>query len=167
MALQWGAMRTLIVIGLMGLALSSPAHGETQKGSAEAELLAVDDQERQMVLTDNAEAMEKLAHPALHINAPTNEVLDRAEFLRRLKGKIIAFENLRRIPEQVFINGDVGIIMGREEVLPTPASESGQLYGARPLVRRYTNIYLRQGGRWRFLARHANVMATPAAAPPK
>lgn len=158
-------MRRALAAGLVGMLMTGTAHAVEPATPEQATLLAIDDQERQMVLTDDAAAMEKLAHPQLHINAPTNEVLDRTEFLRRLKGKIIAFENLKRIPETVTISGDVGIIMGREEVLPTPSSESGQLFGARPLVRRYTNIYLREGGRWRFLARHANVVTPPS--PPK
>ena len=154
-------MRNVVMIGWLGLMLAASGAAAQSTPSPEADLLAVDDQERALVLTDNAAEMERLAHPDLHINAPTNEVLDRTEFLRRLKGKIIAFEKLKRIPEQVFISGDVGIIMGREEVYPTPTSESGQLFGVRTIMRRYTNIYQRVDGRWRFLARHANVVAPP------
>lgn len=125
----------------------------------EQQLLDLDDQQRQMILTGDAAGMRKLAHPNLHINAPTNEVLGREEFLRRLDQHIIAFENHRRIPEEVFITGDVGVVMGREEVLPTETSESGKLFGQRELTRRYTNVYVMEDGKWRFLARHANVVA--------
>jgi Domain of unknown function (DUF4440) len=123
----------------------------------EQQLLELDDQQRQMILSGDAAGMRKLAHPDLHINAPTNEVLGREEFLRRLDQRIIAFENHRRIPEKVYITGDVGIVMGREEVLPTATSESGALFGQRELTRRYTNVYIMENGMWRFLARHANV----------
>lgn len=154
-------MQKSLACALLGLLLSPTASADNSTPSEEAELLALDDRQRQMVLDDNAADMRMLAHPNLHINAPTNEVLDRTEFLRRLDQHIIAFESHKRIPEKVFITGDVGIIMGREEVLPTASSESGKLFGAHTIVRRYTNVYLREDGRWRFLARHANVVADP------
>jgi Domain of unknown function (DUF4440) len=125
----------------------------------EQRLLELDDRQRQMILTGDGAGMRKLAHPNLHINAPANEVLDREEFLRRLDQHIIAFENHRRITEKVYITGDVGIVMGREEVLPTATSESGKLFGQRALMRRYTNVYIMEDGMWRFLARHANIVA--------
>lgn len=48
--------------------------------------------------------------------------------------------------------------MGRETFTPTAASELGRRYGACPLGHRYTNIYVREAGGWKFLARHANVV---------
>ena len=145
-----------VAFGLLAVsALGISAEPAKTPGQA---LLDIDDQQRQMVLTGDAAGMRKLAHPSLHINAPTNEVLDREEFLRRLDQHIIAFENHRRIPEKVYMSGDVGIVMGREEVLPTATSESGKLFGRRELTRRYTNVYIKEAGRWRFLARHANVV---------
>lgn len=157
--------RISLVAGILILSVPATALGAQSTTSPEAELLAVDDHERKLVLAGDAEAMRVLAHPDLHINAPTNEVLNRDEFLQRLKQHIIAFENLRRFPEEVVITGNIGIVMGREEVLPTQASESAKLFGMRPLVRRYTNVYIKDNGRWRFLARHANVTATGATLP--
>ena len=40
-------------------------------------------------------------------------------------------------------------------------SELGKTYGARPLKRRYTNIYTKENGQWLWLARHANVVPEP------
>lgn len=111
-----------------------------------------------MVATGDAKAMEALAHRNLRINAPTNEVLTRQEFLRRIGAREIAFERLVRIPETIVITGDVGVVMGREEVTPTASSESGRLLGHQPLIRRYSNIYIRDGRGWKYLARHANVV---------
>jgi hypothetical protein len=41
---------------------------------------------------------------------------------------------------------------------PAAASELGRTSGARPLQRRYTNIYVWEDGHWFWLARHANVV---------
>lgn len=148
--------RALACLVLVTFTLGAAAEPAT---TPEQQLLELDDQQRQMILKGDAAGMRKLAHPDLHINAPTNEVLGREEFLRRLDQRVIAFENHRRVPEEVYITGNVGIVMGREEVLPTATSESGKLFGQRELARRYTNVYIKEDGEWRFLARHANVAA--------
>jgi hypothetical protein len=49
--------------------------------------------------------------------------------------------------------------MGREAFTPAATSELGRLYGATLLRRRYVNVYVWQGRRWRWLARQANVIA--------
>jgi hypothetical protein len=54
-------------------------------------------------------------------------------------------------------------VMGREVVLPTTDSQLGQQFGARPLARRFTNVFLFENGRWVFLARHATVIADSTA----
>lgn len=50
-------------------------------------------------------------------------------------------------------------IMGSEVVTPAPNSELGRLHPGRTLHRRFTNVFLWEGGRWRFLARQASVVA--------
>jgi hypothetical protein len=51
--------------------------------------------------------------------------------------------------------------MGREIFTPSVKSELGRLYGAKPLQRRYTNVYLWENGRWRWLARLAYIVVVP------
>jgi hypothetical protein len=72
----------------------------------------------------------------------------------------IAAESFTRTAEDVTISGNVAIVMGRETFTPKPQSELGRKYGAKPLNRRYTNVYVWQGKRWKWLARQANVVAT-------
>ena len=75
----------------------------------------------------------------------------------------IAAEQFERTPEEIMISGDVAVVMGREVFTPAPASELGRTYGAVALQRRYTNVYVREKGRWLWLARHANVVSSPKA----
>ena len=106
--------------------------------------------------------MRDLAHRNLRINAPTNVVLSKDQLVEMMANGQIAAENFIRVPESVTITANVGVVMGRETFTPTPDSASGRMFGARPIDRRYTNVYLFEGGKWRFLARHANVVP-PAA----
>jgi len=125
---------------------------------AEGTLRSVDEQQRQMVAAANVAGLERLAHPNLRINAPTGRVLTRDQFLSMMRSGQIGAEQFDRIAEVVIITGDQAVVMGRETFTPTAQSELGRTYGAVPLQRRYTNVYVREAGRWRWVARHANVV---------
>jgi hypothetical protein len=109
--------------------------------------------------------MDEIAHRNLRINAPTNQVLTREQLLRMMASGDVAAEDFVRVPETVTISGSLGVVMGHESFTPTANSASGRMFGARPLKRRYTNVYLFAGGRWQFIARHANVIAPPPTQP--
>ena len=124
----------------------------------EAELRAIDAGQRAAILGGDARAMEALMHRNYRVNAPSNRVLTRDQVLAMIKSGAIAAKSFERTPESVTITGNVGVVMGSERFTPTATSESGRRFGVKPLTRRYTNIYLREAGKWRFLARHANVV---------
>ena len=124
-------------------------------------VLAVDEQQRAMVSASDAEGLARLAHPNLRINAPGGRVFTREQFLANLRNGEIAAEHFSRTAEEVRISGDVAVVMGSESFTPAPGSELGRSFGARPLERRYTNVYVWEGRRWRWLARHANVVVQP------
>lgn len=121
-------------------------------------VLAVDEQQRAMVAASDAAGLERLAHPNLRINAPGGRVLSREQFLANMRRGEIAAERFERTAEDISISGNVAVVMGRETFTPIATSELGRTFGAKPLKRRYTNIYIRQEGRWLWLARHANVV---------
>lgn len=128
-----------------------------------ASVLAVDEQQRAMVASSDVAGLEKLAHPNLRINAPGGRVLVRKQFLANMRSGEISAESFGRTAEDVSISGTIAVVMGRETFTPSATSELGRTFGARPLQRRYTNVYVWQQGRWLWLARHANVL--PAARP--
>jgi hypothetical protein len=123
-----------------------------------AGLRALDARQKAMVAAGDVDGLAALASPDLRINAPVGRVLDHHQFIAMMRSGQIAAEAFERTVESATLSGPIGIVMGREIFTPTAASELGRRYGARPLQRRYTNLYLRQGGRWRWLARHANVV---------
>ena len=120
---------------------------------------AVDEAQRRMVAASDVTGLVSLAHPNLRINAPGNRVLTREQFRATMKSGEIAAEQFERTPEDITISGSIAVVMGRETFTPAAASELGRAYGAVPRQRRYTNVYVREAGRWRWLARHANVVA--------
>ena len=148
----------LVLIGLSAPLLSQPSPSTV----AEAALARLDMQQKAMVARADVEALAALSSPELTINAPTGRVLTRAQFLAMMRDGRIGAEEFDRTIERVTIGGDVGVVMGHEVFTPTPQSELGRTYGAVPLDRRYTNIYHRERGAWRWFARHANVVVRQA-----
>ena len=51
--------------------------------------------------------------------------------------------------------------MGSEIVRPAAGSELAERLGGRDLKRRFTNVFIFEGGAWRFLARQATVIEEP------
>ncbi len=126
----------------------------------QATVLAVDDQQRAMVAASDVSGLGKLAHANLRINSPGGRVLSREQFLGNMVTGQIAAEAFERTAEDVSISGNIAVVMGRETFTPAANSELGRTFGTKPLLRRYTNIYVWQQGRWLWLARHANVLPT-------
>jgi hypothetical protein len=121
-------------------------------------VLAIDEQQRAMVAAADVAGLERLAHPNLRINAPGGRVLTREQFLANMRSGEIAAQRFERTAEDVSLSGNIAVVMGREIFTPITSSELGRTFGAKPLQRRYTNIYIWQQGRWLWLARHANVV---------
>lgn len=132
----------------------------------ESALLAADEQQRLAVGSANVAAIKAGSDPHLRVNAPNNRIVTRDDLMRMVASGEIRNEVFERTREDLVITGDVGVVMGHETVFPGAASEQARMYGQRTLHRRYTNVYLRSGGVWRHLARHANVIPEPAVASP-
>jgi hypothetical protein len=152
--------RTLWLLGALSLASSASAR---QAPLDVASLSAQDASQKDMVARADIDGLAALASPDLKINAPTNRILSRDQFIAMMRNGQIGAEAFERSVESATVSGTIGIVMGNEIFTPTASSELGKTYGARPLKRRYTNIYVVQDGRWRWLARHANVL--PGQAP--
>jgi len=149
----------LLLMVLLTAALPTMAAPPISRSPDEAAVLAADARQRDAVAKGDLKAIAAIAHPNLRVNAPNNRILTRADLIRMVGSGEIRNEVFERVPEQVVITGDVGVVMGHEVVFPGAASEQARMYGRKTLNRRYTNIYLRgQDGQWLHLARHANVI---------
>jgi hypothetical protein len=124
----------------------------------EASLRAADAEELQNVLTGDANAMRSLMHPNYMVNSPVNQVVRKDQLIKLLSEGKIASESIERTIEATAITGNVGIVMGRETVIPKPNSELGLAHGVKTLERRFTNVFVFDQGNWRLLARQSTVI---------
>jgi hypothetical protein len=148
----------MLALSLVLAAATAQVPAAAPRTADETDVLAADARQRSAVANLDLEAIGKIAHPNLRVNAPNNRILSREDLVRMIGSGEIRNEVFERFPEQVAVTGDVGVVMGREVVYPGAASEQARMYGQRTLNRRYTNIYLRTPAGWRHLARHANVI---------
>jgi hypothetical protein len=144
-----------ILASLLLLAAAPP-----QKVPTEANLRAADAEQMRIIVEEDAKAQQKFMHPNYIINAPANRVLRKQQVVSMLAHGGMASERFERVIEGTAITGNVGIVMGREIVKPAPGSELAKLHPGATLQRRFTNVFLFDHGRWRFLARQATIVGT-------
>lgn len=116
----------------------------------EAEIRNLEQLEAQAVLKKDTVTLLKLWDTNYVVNAPDNKInfagkttLDRPVLKR-------ARVSFTRDVEHVIIRGDVVFAMGSETVVPDDQTQ--------PVKRRYTNIWMKQNGIWKLMARHANII---------
>lgn len=122
----------------------------------EAVIRAREDEERRAVLARDFDALERIWAAEFTVNAPTNAVMvGAAAVLGAFRQGVAHYTSFERNIEQIRFSGDHAIVMGRETVKPTGKAA----LAGKTVERRFTNIWRREGGTWRAVARHANVIS--------
>jgi len=135
---------TVLVPGL------GSAQNVKQKAAIEQEIKRLDVAHADAILRGDLVALDKLWTEDFKVNNPFNQI-DRAD---RIRTGAMTYSSFIREPETVLVHGDTVIVMGREIVVP-----KGDSPGAgKTINRRYTNIWMKRSGKWRLIARHANVI---------
>ena len=154
-------MRGTVWIAFLCAAISVAGASPEQQRRDEAGLRAADAAQLVAARTRDADALERMMHPAFAVNSPEGEMWPREKVLALWRNRGIGHEHFERVAESVTLVKNIGIVAGREIVQPSPDSLAGQRRhdGGQRVMRRFTNVWLWDGGRWWFLARHANEMA--------
>ena len=121
---------------------------------------SLDDQERAAALNRDVPALERLWSEQFVVNAPNNQVVvGRQQNLDKfVRGGVINFSSFERTIEFMRVDGEFGVVMGLETVVPRTDAPSAGLIAGQVIHRRFTNIWRREGDTWRLYWRHANVM---------
>jgi hypothetical protein len=117
----------------------------------EQEIRTLEEQGRIAFLAGDTAALDAMWDSRLLVNSPLNTVNDKAKVLDLLGKGLIRHTRDDVEIEQIARYGDVVAVVGRDTVDGPP---SHQL-----IHRRFTNIWQLQGGAWRMIARHAQVIA--------
>jgi hypothetical protein len=122
----------------------------------EASLRAADQAQLVAARAGDADAIAAMIHPNFIINNPLGEAGTGARMIARFRSREIALEQIDRTVERVAITPPVAVVMGGETVRHAPASLEGGGVQRGTIRRRFTHTWLWEGGRWRWLARHAS-----------
>jgi hypothetical protein len=139
-------------------ALAALSHAPIAAQPTETTLRQADAEQMRIIVDQDVEAQKAFMHPNYIINTPANQVDRKDQIIARFARGGMASESFERTIEGSAITGQVGIVMGRETVKPAPGSQLGRLHPGKTLNRRFTNVFLWEDGKWRFLARQATVV---------
>lgn len=125
-----------------------------QQQDTATEIRKLEQMEVEAVLAKDTITLLKLWDKNYVVNAPDNKInfagkntLDRP-VLRRSRA------NFTRDVEQIIIKGNTVLSMGSETVVPSDNQGNTQSI----VKRRYTNVWMKQEGTWKLVARHANII---------
>lgn len=140
----------LTVVAFISSASLVFGQSEQEKIAIEQEVKKLDLEHADAVLRGDQDAMNKYWTEDFIVTNPFNEI-DQAD---RIKKGIVTYSSFVRESEAIRVHGNTVIVMGKETVVPKGISPDA----GKTINRRYTNIWMIRDGKWRLIARHANVI---------
>jgi ketosteroid isomerase-like protein len=122
------------------------------------EIRDIEEQSRVAFLAGDVETLDRLWADGFLVNSPLNMVNERAGVLALLQSGRIRHTSLEVEIERISLYGDVLVVMGNDAITDQPDGAVTH--------RRFTNIWQRQDGRWRMIARHAQRVIRPGTGTP-
>ncbi|WP_139924686.1 nuclear transport factor 2 family protein [Hymenobacter sp. DG01] len=105
------------------------------------------------IFRSDAAALDSLMDDDVTVNHPTNRIVkEKKELLQLMKQGVIRYTSFERSPETFLFFKDMVVVMGSEVVVPA----AGAPNAGKKLQRRYANVWMLQGSKWRLTVRHAN-----------
>lgn len=147
-------MRWLLVV--FTLAWCATGVGDEQprdgKDAVEQEIRKLEQRQVDLVLRGDVAELEKQWAKDYMVNNPFNKLVKAREGPIR-RGQLTCSKFEREV-EVVLVKGDVAVAMGGEVVVPSGQSPDA----GKTIRRRFTNVWIKEDGRWRLMARHASVI---------
>ena len=148
-------MKNVLLIAMLVLAsgVCSPAQNPRSAEAIERQIRRLERAAAEAVLRQDFEAIDRLCAKDFTTTSPRNDIVRGREALKDLLRRgVIGYASFTREIETVLIFKNTAIVMGRETIVTKDAA--GQT--PQNQARRYTNVWIRRGGRWLLSARHAS-----------
>jgi len=134
---------------------TSVAQGPDPRSALDSIIRTLEDRERLAVLREDVAALEGLWSEHLIVNNPQNTISpDRATVVALVRRGRIRYSRFERRIEAIRFYDDLVVVMGSETIVRRGERDSVPT----PIERRFSHVWRRQGGEWRLIARHANVI---------
>jgi hypothetical protein len=141
---------------LLVLALAMTSHIAMSQSKDEELIRGLEQEERMAVLKgDTAKLFRELWSPGFIVNNPANMVVTRPQIAELIRSGKINYESFERIIEKISVIDHTAIVMGREELKPQGETDNA----GKQVVRRFTNVWVRQQGKWKLAGRQATIVS--------
>ena len=134
-----------------------PVSGYCQAAETPAQKIKrLEETERTLVTTGDAEKLFKLWSDDYVVNNPGNMILTAAQIKDAVRGGgMRSVSYIKHIEKITFIK-DIAIVMGSEIVEPQDKFDNG----GKSITRRYTNVWIKNDTTWQLAARQATNIIT-------
>lgn len=156
-------LATFIAVTLLLLTSRGASVANTSSDSAEEGIRQLNAEEVAAFLKNDRAAMARLWSDDFVVTNPLNKLVTKQQVLEMVDSGFLVITSFDRQIEYLRVYGDAVVVAGREAVvwggrMPN-AGKSENL--------RFTAVWMKQGGRWQQIARHANIVPLqPTVSPP-
>lgn len=149
-------VKLALLLAIIAVATPDPvsAQNADKNHALEQEIRRLESADVAAVLNNDMAAADKLWAEDLTVNAPNNRLVRGKKAVVELKNSGTKYASFVRDIESVLIHGDTVIVMGQEIVVPTGESPDA----GKTVRRRFTNLWMKSGGKWHLTARQASVI---------
>jgi ketosteroid isomerase-like protein len=141
-------------LSVISAVIPSTAKATTADKDAEEAVRTLNTKEVQAFLQKDSQTMARLWSDDFVVTNPLNTFLNKQQVLRIVESGFLVITSYDRQVEYVRVYRDIVIVAGNETVLWGGAMPNA----GRTEHLRFTGIWMKQGGRWQQIARHANVV---------
>ena len=144
-------LKSLILSAILALFVAAPLQSQTPDTAAiRAQIEANGRAVGHAIGTRDFAALEKYWSPNMVVNSPGNRILTREQVFAATREDKLAYSSAKSTSESFFVSGDIAIDMGYDDVVMSNGPMAGK-----PLRRRYTNVWQKNGDNWVQIARQA------------
>jgi ketosteroid isomerase-like protein len=148
-------LRVSLVLPVLAiLVLAASPRASAQPPSSEEEIRRLEQLEVRAVLARDRDTLRTLWDDGYIVNNPQGVIAEAGKDATDRPVMQMARGSMTRTTEKVTFRGEFAIAMGSETIVPG----EGQPRAGQTVPRRYTNVWMKQSGGWKLVARHANVV---------
>ncbi len=144
--------KTIIIIAI---SISLSIVNAQNNAAIEASIKELEQMSVKAILDSDTITLKKIWAPEFMVNTPRNDIAENRDAVLNIQRTgLINYSSFTRVIEKIQIQNDVVITMGYETFMPKEnLPQAGQ-----NLKRRFLNVWMKQKGEWRHVARQASII---------
>lgn len=146
--------KSIVLVALMAVTALLVSAEVGRGRQIEEEVRRLNEQEVQALLRNDVATLRRLWSDDFVVTNPFNKFINKQQVLGMTESGTLTFTSYDRQVEYVRVYGDTAVVAGSETVV-----WAGKMPNAgQTLHLRFTGVWMKRGGRWQEVARHANMV---------